>query len=112
MTKRWPWTRCGPLNWPCLFIESQDKNAFLADIKTQSSAPHQLLLPGEAVKRLSDDFRKRHAGVPCKQIAGMRDHLIHRYDAVDLEEVWKTVTVDLPVLAGALERLAPKPPPL
>jgi uncharacterized protein with HEPN domain len=62
---------------------------------------------GEAVKRLSLEFRARHSGIPWSDIAGMRDHLIHGYDIVDLEEVWKTVTVDVPDLLTALEPLAP-----
>ena len=35
-------------------------------------------------------------------MAGMRDKLIHAYDAVDVEEVWRTATVDVPALAVAL----------
>lgn len=42
-------------------------------------------------------------------MAGMRDKLIHEYDEVDLQEVWKTVTVDLPRLIAQLKPLAPKP---
>jgi len=43
-------------------------------------------------------------------MAGMRDKLIHAYDEVDLEEVWKTATVDVPRLLPALETLAPRDP--
>jgi uncharacterized protein with HEPN domain len=35
-------------------------------------------------------------------MAGMRDKLIHAYDAVAIEEVWRTATVDVPALAAAL----------
>jgi uncharacterized protein with HEPN domain len=42
------------------FKEGMDKAAFLDDVKTQSSILHQLMVMGEAVKRLSDDFRGRH----------------------------------------------------
>ena len=43
-------------------------------------------------------------------IAGMRDHLIHAYDAVDLDEVWRTVTVDVPQLTEQLAPLVPGRP--
>jgi uncharacterized protein with HEPN domain len=46
---------------------------------------------GEAVKRLSEDFRAAHPQVPWKLIAGTRDKLIHHYEGVDLEEVWTMV---------------------
>jgi len=39
----------------------------------------------------------------------MRDRLIHQYNAVDLEEVWKTVTDDIPVLIADLEALRTAP---
>ena len=89
------------------FMANSDLPAFLRDEKTQSAVLHQLLVLGEAVKRLSDDFRLRNPNVPWKKIAGLRDVLIHEYDTVDAEEVWRTVTADLPGLIRDLERLGP-----
>jgi len=90
------------------FKEGMDKTAFLADVKTQSSVLHQLLVLGEAVKRLSDDVRDRHPEIPWLLIAGMRDQLIHGYDIVDLEEVWNTANRDVPDLLARLAPLLPK----
>jgi uncharacterized protein with HEPN domain len=85
------------------------KKTFLRDAKTQSAILHQLLVIGEAAKRLSVDFRARHTEIPWVRIAGMRDKLIHAYDAVDLDEVWKTLTQEIPPLISFLEPLvAPK----
>jgi len=78
------------------FKGQTDKAEFLADLKTQSAVLHQLLIIGEAVKRLSPEFRGAHPEVPWKLIAGTRDKLIHFYEGVDLDEVWKMVTADLP----------------
>ena len=83
------------------------KKAFLRDIKTQSAILHQLLVIGEAVKRLSEEFRAQHPEIPWARIAGMRDKLIHQYDAVDLDEIWKTVTNDIAPLISFLEPLVP-----
>ena len=90
------------------FKGSADKAAFLADAKTQSAVLHQLLVIGEAVKRLSPEFRAAHPEVPWRLIAGTRDKLIHFYEGVDLEEVWKMVTSDLPELIRLIEPLAPE----
>lgn len=87
--------------------DGQTREAFLQDPKTQSAILHQLLVLGEAVKRLSAGFREAHAAVPWDEIAGMRDKLIHAYDAVDLEEVWRTAERDLPAL---VERVLPWTP--
>ena len=51
-------------------------------------------------------FRVQHAQIPWRMIAGMRDKLIHEYDDVDLEEVWKTVATDLPPVIATLAPLA------
>jgi uncharacterized protein with HEPN domain len=84
-----------------------EKAEFVVDAKTQSAVLHQLLIIGEAVKRVSPEFRAAHPEVPWKLIAGTRDKLIHFYEGVDLEEVWKMVTSDLPDLIRMIEPLAP-----
>jgi uncharacterized protein with HEPN domain len=82
---------------------------FSADWKVQSIVQYQLMLLGEAVKRLSREFRDRYPDIPWQAIAGHRDILIHQYDAVDLSEVWAIVTDKLPPLLAFLESVAPKP---
>ncbi len=91
-----------------VFKGDLDKSAFLDDLKTQSAILHQLLVLGEAVKRLSEGFRMSHSEVPWRMIAGMRDKLMHGYDDVDLDEVWKTVSTDIPHLIARLEPSEPR----
>lgn len=90
------------------FTRGMDQPAFLDDVKTQSAVLHQLLILGEAVKRLSTPFREAHKKIPWAMMAGMRDKLIHEYDQVDLDEVWMTVERDLPELLRFVEPLLPK----
>ncbi len=89
------------------FKQGLDKDTFLQDIKTQSAVLHQLIVMGEAVKRLSSAYRNQHRHIPWKLMAGMRDKLIHGYDIVDLNEVWKTVEIDVPLVLPLLEALQP-----
>jgi uncharacterized protein with HEPN domain len=90
------------------FRQDMDKSSFFDDLKTQSAILHQLMVMGEGVKRLSPDFRVQHPEVPWALIAGMRDKLIHGYDMVDLELVWRTVDNDVPALLSLIEPLLPK----
>jgi uncharacterized protein with HEPN domain len=59
----------------------------------------------EAANRVSDDERGKHAEIPWAAIVGMRNRLIHGYDVIDYDVLWDTVTVDLPPLIKALERI-------
>lgn len=96
-----------------LIVEFQrglTKDMFVTDAKTQSAVLYQLLIIGEAVKRLSRRFRNQQNLIPWSLMAGMRDHLIHAYDTVDWDEVWKTATIDVPTLLVQLEPLLPKNP--
>ena len=89
------------------FTRGMERAAFLGDLKTQSAALHQFMVVGEAVKRLSPEFRAKHSGIPWSLIAGMRDKLIHHYDSVDFEQVWRSVDTDIPDLLSYVEALAP-----
>ncbi len=85
------------------FVEGMTEADFIADSKTRSAVLYQLLVIGEAVKRLSPPFKGSMADIPWRLIAGMRDHLIHGYDVIDWDEVWHTATVDIPELLRKLE---------
>jgi len=60
---------------------------------------------GEAARQITDETRNLNVDIPWNAIAGMRNRLIHAYFDVDAELVWKTVTVELPVLTPRLRKL-------
>jgi uncharacterized protein with HEPN domain len=97
-----------PRAWQSSLKDPRMKAEFLEDAKTQSAVLHQLLIIGEAAKRMSPEFRATHPEVPWRLIAGTRDKLIHFYEGVDLEEVWRMVTSDLPDLISRIEPLVPE----
>ncbi len=88
------------------------KADFWVDLKTQSAVVHQLLIIGEATRRLSDEFRNKHSEIPWRYLSGMRDHLVHGYDAIDLDEVWNVLKNDLPDLLEKITPLLPMRPSL
>ncbi len=90
------------------FSKDLTKKDFFQDTLVQSGVLHQIIIVGEAVKRLSAEYRKNHPKIPWKLVAGMRDRVVHGYFDVDLEEVWNTVQKDLPALIQYLKPLVPR----
>ncbi|NOY98757.1 MAG: DUF86 domain-containing protein [Chloroflexi bacterium] len=88
------------------FVGGFSKESFVDDWKTRSAVLYQLTVIGEAVKRLSKEFRAQHTHIPWSLIAGMRDHLVHGYDLVDWDEVWQTANKDIPDLLQKIEQLS------
>jgi len=64
-----------------------------------------LQIVGEAARRVSVRFRHDHPEIAWAQIIGLRNRLIHGYDTVDLDRLWRVMTVDLPALTVALDRI-------
>jgi uncharacterized protein with HEPN domain len=60
---------------------------------------------GEAVKKVSADMRTANPDVPWKDIAGMRDRVVHDYFGVSLMIVWDVITKHLPPLRDGIQRL-------
>ncbi|MBF0468155.1 MAG: DUF86 domain-containing protein [Desulfamplus sp.] len=84
---------------------SDGKTAFLNCSKTQDAVIRNFEIIGEAVKRLSDSTRQRTPYIPWRQFAGFRDILIHKYEGVDISEVWQTIESDIPALRKAVKIL-------
>lgn len=64
---------------------------FAEDEKTAYAVVRALEVAGEASKQIPQEVRDRHREAPWRDVAGMRDKLIHHYFGVDLRAVWKTV---------------------
>lgn len=82
-----------------------DRDAFFSDRMRQDATLRKLEVIGQAVKNLSDPTKSRRPEIPWKQIAGMRDKVIHDYFGVNLEIVWAVVERELPKLKVAIADL-------
>ncbi|MBI5525990.1 MAG: DUF86 domain-containing protein [Deltaproteobacteria bacterium] len=64
-----------------------------------------LEIVGEAVKKIPSAVRRRYPTIPWRDMAGMRDKLIHHYFGVDVAVVWRTVKDGLPPIHSAIRGL-------
>ena len=78
---------------------------FVGNKLVQSAVIRQLEIIGEAVKNISADVKKAHPSIPWKDIAGLRDKLIHAYFGIDYDLVWTIVRRDIPELKQAITKI-------
>jgi uncharacterized protein with HEPN domain len=87
------------------FAQGTDVATLANDSMRLSAILYQVTDIGEATKRLTNDFRSQYPDMPWRQMAGMRDRLVHEYDAVDVNVVWTVSTINLPELLPRLEAI-------
>jgi len=79
-------------------IKSLTFDQFLKDNKTCDAVIRCIEVIGEAAKNITDEIRNMYPAVPWRDMAGMRDKIIHGYFMVDFEEVWLVVKEEIPKL--------------
>ena len=80
------------------FIQGFSYDQFASDKKTLNAVMRSMEVIGEAAKKVPDEIRAKYPSVPWKEMAGMRDKLIHFYFGVDREAVWLVVKDRIPII--------------
>ena len=75
------------------------------NVMIQDAVIRNIEIIGEATKKISKQLTESHQEIPWSEMAGMRDKLIHDYLDVDLDVVWKTVEIDLPLLKEMISKI-------
>jgi len=87
------------------FIEGMTYEDFEKDSKTAYAVIRALEMIGEAAKQIPPSIKKEHPEIAWREVAGIRDKLIHQYFGVNLEVVWKTAVEDVPNLCSQIRRI-------
>ena len=88
------------------YIETGN-SAFMGTTMIQDAVIRNFEIIGEATKRIPEDYRRKHVAIPWQLMAGFRDVLIHAYEGVDLKQVWRIATQDLPPVKMAIAEILP-----
>jgi uncharacterized protein with HEPN domain len=83
---------------------------YLADEDLRLATERRLEVIGEAARRLSEEFRNAHPGIPWRKVVGLRNVIAHQYDDVDDTLIWNLATDEIPRLIQWLESVLPPPP--
>ena len=94
------------------FVAGIDWAAFELDLMRQAAVTRQFEIIGEAARRISSETQASLSTIPWPKIIGMRNRLIHEYDALDLEVIWDTIHLALPKLVENLENILSSEKPL
>ena len=92
----------------CDYVRGMDKRTFLADMRTQQAAIMNLIVIGEAATQIMErdpEFVRANAGVPWRNMRGMRNRIAHGYFDINMDVVWDTVQTALPALLRQLDAL-------
>ena len=78
---------------------------FTEDAVLKRACARSFEIMGEAVKNISSDFKRKRKEIDWKNIAGMRDKLIHQYFGVNWNILWDVIKEKLPGLKVQLEKI-------
>jgi len=87
------------------YLDQKTIEDFLEDIQLQDSVIRRLEIIGEATARISIETQNLYPTIPWREMKGMRNLLIHEYNEIDTEMVWKTAKEDISSLVIQLSKI-------
>ena len=92
------------------FTTDMTEERFEGDLLHRSAVERQLMVLGEAARRVSSDFKKVHPEIPWRGIIALRNLVTHEYQRVSSKRVWRIATAQIPELVALLRPLVPETP--
>jgi uncharacterized protein with HEPN domain len=87
------------------FMEGIDPQELHTDLKTDYAVLRCFSILGEAISRIDPEFRAIHSEIPWNKIKGLRNIIVHDYDAIHVEMIRKILNYDFPPLKIQLEAI-------
>ena len=86
-------------------VQGKKRSDLNSDRMMELSLVRLVEIIGEAAAQVGTESREKYPSIPWLQMVGMRNRLIHGYDAVDLDVLWDTIIDDLPPLIDELKKI-------
>ncbi|MFH1441075.1 MAG: DUF86 domain-containing protein [Candidatus Omnitrophota bacterium] len=86
------------------FVKGMEIEEFRRDDKTASAVIRKFEIIGEAAKKIPEDVKQSYPLIPWKEMAGMRDKLIHFYFGIDYNLVWQVIKHRIPQIKSLLSK--------
>jgi uncharacterized protein with HEPN domain len=87
------------------FVEGMGFEDFKRDDRTSSAVIRKFEIIGEATKNVSDAIKQKYPTVPWKEMAGMRDRLIHFYFGIKYDLIWQTIKDIIPQVKPLIRKI-------
>lgn len=87
------------------YIAGVEFDSFIQDKMRVDAVLRNIEIIGEAAKNIPNHIRKKHPGIPWRRIVGLRNIVIHEYFGVDLENIWKIITENIPEVKPAFIKM-------
>jgi uncharacterized protein with HEPN domain len=92
------------------YTAGMSEDAFAADRLVVDAVERNFTIIGEAARQIPVEIQAKHPEIPWARVQGMRNILVHEYDAVRLDVVWRTIQNNLPPLVEPLQKLVREEP--
>ena len=96
---------CREIDLATDFLGNSMIEEFLTDEKTKYSVGMAAINIGELVKNLSAEFRKNYSEVAWKDAARFRDVVAHKYETLNMEDIYNTIKYDFPEMKVQIEKI-------
>lgn len=87
------------------FVEGMELDEFKQDDRTSSAVIRKFEVIGEATKGVPVEIRRKYPQIPWKEMAGMRDRLIHFYFGIDYNLVWRAIRHRIPQIKPIIRKI-------
>jgi uncharacterized protein with HEPN domain len=87
------------------FVEGIEFDSFQRNDMISSAVIRKFEIIGEATKNISETIRNKYPEIPWKEMAGMRDRLIHLYFGIKYDLVWHTIKDVIPLVKPLIRKV-------